>query len=118
MMVEDVPAMTLEIATPHDKVVELRVEGPLGDDGGDVVTWTLAAIPASSVVVLDLTRAQIVVGGADRWIRDSLCDLARRRVRAVVVLSREAAGKLTPSSAVVLSDLQAARDHATRLAEP
>jgi hypothetical protein len=113
---EDTPAPTLEIATPHDRVVELRVQGPLGNDTSDIVTWTLAAIPPSSVVLLNLTHAQLA-DNQDQWIYDSLHDLAQRHIPALAVLPPGHTTHHLAATNTVHTDIHAARDHAAHLAD-
>jgi hypothetical protein len=111
--------MRLEIATPHDRVVEVRVAGPLDDEGGSLIAWTLAAVPATSTVLLDLTRLEHLDEVLAESIDDTIRDLERRHVPVVVVIDRTIAvegARVGASAALVLADVSAARECAVGLA--
>ena len=109
--------MRLEIATPHDRVVEVRVDGPADDEGGSLIVWTLTAVPATSAVLLDLTRVGRVEGELARSIDHAIRELDRRHVPIVVVLTVGEAVRewIDAGAAQVVGDVATARECAAAL---
>ncbi len=115
--------MRLEIATPHDRVVEVRVDGPPDDDSGSLIGWTLAAVPTSSAVVLDLRGVDQVDDALAGSVDDAIRDLDRRHIPVVLVTRSSGPGAsrratwLAAGAAMVLSDVAAARHGAVELVD-
>jgi hypothetical protein len=109
--------MHLEIATPDDFVVEVRVDGPTDRDGGSLIAWTLAAVPATSAVLLDLTRLDRLDDALVDSIDAAIRDLERRRVPIVVLsgAADPARSWVDAGAVVLLADRDAARRCAASL---